>query len=695
MPEPKEWTVMFYFASDNPLASTIVSQLKALKDAGYHPDANVIAHFDPHTPNTPVHVFDVNHVNKFWYPNQSEVGFTKNDPFVRDLVLDRLWGETNQDIRNDVVEHLKTNPEYKERPFDPPMPSAAMSRELDPKDALANFLDFCKESYPARHYMLFILGHGEVMGTDLLLYDAHAERHSLTIAELGEVLRTFNRNVQNDKNRGEVELITLHSCSMSSLEVAYEFKGAAKYLLASQGPTYVGNLPYKQILIRVFNDLNLGLKSAEINGVHGDGKISGQQSFVTKLAQAKDLVSESLREQLTVKLKDNELREELKKKLDQYVPGTAPDSTFVDDIVKGLNSLTTTWKSFNAVMNSGNGTDSEDSKKFVDLPNRRRNLRLFLADKYPEIARYPQPGIDEKLLKIFYYCLYNSLDYQLAGYPFDLCLTNLNRVSESEEPMKRLVSSLINGLDNPKARQLILLAHWDAQSFYSEDYVDLYDFCFCLRRRCDEIEAKSQFEEIYNACDGMIDVLEKGPDKLVKECAFAGAAFQYSHGHSIYFPWAQPVENKAWHEQYTYCRLNEKTCWGYFLRAYFEKTRRQPRFNETKPEGEQKEAVEKNDNGNNPWSSENISKTLLEMIGRVGNRAFVGDGGLGFKPGPDHPMGKWGPDDPSGANCNCQTIKNYPPFTKIVSVNFFDGVKTATDPEDDGMESQMTQVTTQ
>lgn len=63
-PPTKEWTVMFYFASDNPLAPSIILQLKAIKDAGYHPEANIVAHFDPHTPNTPTHVFDVNYVDK-------------------------------------------------------------------------------------------------------------------------------------------------------------------------------------------------------------------------------------------------------------------------------------------------------------------------------------------------------------------------------------------------------------------------------------------------------------------------------------------------------------------------------------------------------------------------------------------------------------------------------------------------------
>jgi len=66
---------MFYFASDNPLAPSIVSQLKAIKDAGFHPDANVIAQFDPHVVNTPSHTFEVNLVNKIRAAGASKVGF--------------------------------------------------------------------------------------------------------------------------------------------------------------------------------------------------------------------------------------------------------------------------------------------------------------------------------------------------------------------------------------------------------------------------------------------------------------------------------------------------------------------------------------------------------------------------------------------------------------------------------------------
>ena len=42
---------------------------------------------------------------------------------------------------------------------------------------------------------------------------------------------------------------------MSSLEVAYELKNTANYMLASQCPTSVGAFPYRQILIRVLKQL--------------------------------------------------------------------------------------------------------------------------------------------------------------------------------------------------------------------------------------------------------------------------------------------------------------------------------------------------------------------------------------------------------------------------------------------------------
>jgi len=42
-----DWTLMFFFASDNPLAPLLVSQLKAIKDAGFQEHTEVLVYFDP------------------------------------------------------------------------------------------------------------------------------------------------------------------------------------------------------------------------------------------------------------------------------------------------------------------------------------------------------------------------------------------------------------------------------------------------------------------------------------------------------------------------------------------------------------------------------------------------------------------------------------------------------------------------
>src|SRR5687768_2745306 len=141
----------------------------------------------------------------------------------------------------------------------------------------------------------------------------------------------------------------------------------------------------------------------------------------------------------------------------------------------------------------------------------------------------------------------------------------------------------------------------------------------------------------------MMDVLEKGDDKFIVRSSFAGAAFQYSHGHSIYFPWKKPEDRGIWDEQYPEYRLTRETKWRDFLNVYFEKTERDTRAKEMK---DKKLKPEK---GQSP--EEEFRRGVLALMGRIGAQALDAEGRL-QKVGPDHPMGKYGPDDPSGATCN-------------------------------------------
>ena len=89
--------------------------------------------------------------------------------------------------------------------------------------------------------MLFILGHGLVVGNDIFLFDADATEQSLSLKNLATLVGDFKKLIalQNPDSPPELELIGFHSCSMSSLEVAYELNGLANYMLASQGPAFV------------------------------------------------------------------------------------------------------------------------------------------------------------------------------------------------------------------------------------------------------------------------------------------------------------------------------------------------------------------------------------------------------------------------------------------------------------------------
>lgn len=552
MPDTKEWTVMFYLASDNPLAISIVSQLKAIKAAGFHHEANVIAQFDPFTEGTPTHIFDVNLINKLTQPGGPDIGFADSDPYVRNMIEDRLWGEeTDRDdepIRDELKAMLKRrfgdefdyNP-----PIAPELNGVAPTtdprprhREPDPYNSLKTFLTFCREHYPARHYILFILGHGVVLGNDIFLFDEHAQEPTITLEQLGRVLRDFKGHIEQRK--GVLELVSFHSCSVSSLEVAYELKGTANYMLASQGPTFVGSWPYRQMLIRLYKNLR------------------------------------------------------------DY------------------------------------GTNIDIKKMFLTM---------------------------------FDYCLYNSADYLLAGYSYQLTLCDLRQVRRLKGTIEKLCEALIDGLspfDNEKPERnpcvyAIVYAHWRSQSYFQEMYTDLYDFCLCFKKFTENagLESNEHIAAINKACDGVMKLLET-PDKdqeflppppstgepervdpIIVAAKYAGPAYQYSRGLSVYFPWSRPSEDSQIMYQYARYRISQgfSKSWFNFLEEYFAKTLRLPR----------------NEDNNARNFLKDLTRGEMELRQDIGSLIYNGEGALG-----GFALAKTDPKDRTGGDCDCPTIKNFP-----------------------------------
>ena len=431
MQRKKKWTLMFFFASDNNLTSSMLHQLKSIKSAGYQLDTNVLVHFDPHERGIPSMIFEVNKAEKEGQ-TASKIGDDAN-PTIHDLFGDQI------------------EPEIHDRQYKRRYSTAYDEQTAD--EALTHFLEVCHEDYPAEQYMLFLVGHGLVVGGDAFLPDENPQS-GISLVDLGRILRNFHGEI--DKHGETLELIGMHSCSMSAVEVAYQLKGLANYMMGSEGLSFVGAWPYRQMLQKIFYTIDQRKR----------GKID------------------------------------------------------VPELMKDLHEL----------------------------------------------------------------CLHNSADFIFAGYSSDLCLISLDRkrVEALTGPIEQLTRALTAGLNDDRCKDLILLAHWKSQSYYQELYTDLYDFCLCLQDSCSSSNRVQEGMRL--ACKSVIEVLtpEKTGEKPagpIVQADFCGADCQYSHGLSIYFPWARPYEDAREHvirnyRNYAFVTSLCGASWLQFLEAYFEKTMR-------------------------------------------------------------------------------------------------------------------------
>lgn len=548
-PSRSKLTVMIYLAGDNNLSPSMISQLKAIKDAGFQKDTTVMVRFDPGETGAPTCIFEVNSRRKKKYCSHIGDG---EDPFVRNLREDDV--RLKPLVSADMIGELHNN----------------TAERTEAGDALRSFLKICFQQAPADHYMLFMLGHGGVVGNDAFLPDDSPES-AITLKQLGDILWEFARTAEKDN--GFFDLVAMHSCSMSSIEVAYELRGTARYMMATEGISFVGSWPYRQLLKKIFH---------------------------------------------SVKQAQGELRE---------------------------------------------------------------------------------PEMNKLLRKLCSLSLHNSTDFMFAGFSADLALCSLDKevVESFNAPLKALTSALKATLESTCGEELILLAHWKAQSYWQENYTDLYDFCRCLDELCrpgynlcrcsdKSCDASGSIQrKIRAACRTLMDELASpdehrdgkskngGPrrssERLIAFSRHFGPTYQYSHGLSIYFPWSRPIDDGVndvigKYKTYEFTKelvggrsKSEDNSWLSFLEAYFEKTRRASR--------------EAEDSGKaQPYGRAQVVKgaTVAVMrggisVGVASNGASAGDslppGGPTGKPSPSL-TGKTSPSDSGGVGCSCASIKNYP-----------------------------------
>lgn len=182
-------------------------------------------------------------------------------------------------------------------------------------------------------------------------------------------------------------------------------------------------------------------------------------------------------------------------------------------------------------------------------------------------------------------------DYHLGGISVDQSIIKLSRIGDLRGAIDRLARALISEFDRESPgkdkeysergkpfQDAVLLAHWAAQSYAGELCVDLYDFCDLLQKRWGKHEDRNRADSVNACCERVKEIIAKGDERLIKRSCFSGAAVQYSHGVSLYFPWGE-ADYAPSYEELDFSRDSK---WPSFLATYLKATKRPPRDKEIK-----------------------------------------------------------------------------------------------------------------
>ena len=273
----------------------------------------------------------------------------------------------------------------------------------------------------------------------------------------------------------------------------------------------------------------------------------------------------------------------------------------------------------------------------VDYMLGSQDLMLAVGWPYQKIinALVDKPGQKPKEFagKILEACARNLLDFALMDRSSEQAVCDLTKF-EGEDNIIGAVSQLVRTLSGglkfepkksgknkgemvlryPTICDAIKLARLEAQAFWNETFVDLYDFCERLMWKCDQLVqanaavvtevggstqngcAPEQFrntdqirklKEVALRCEAVLRQVQR----MVPASYYIGAELQYSHGLSVYFPWTLPekpyffspanrgpdLELKTAFETYKGYQFARRSGWAHFLEDFFRATLRKVR----------------------------------------------------------------------------------------------------------------------
>lgn len=179
------------------------------------------------------------------------------------------------------------------------------------------------------------------------------------------------------------------------------------------------------------------------------------------------------------------------------------------------------------------------------------------------------------------------VDYSVGGLSVDQSSVDLEYVVDLTTAIDNLAEVLLAelGRKNHQFKQSLVFAHWEAQSYNGEQFVDIYDFCARLSEY-------TPSDEVKRVCGRLIDTKEKF---VIRSC-YSGPTYQYSYGVSIYFPWAEIDPD------YADVLFGRESRWRDFLEEYVLETRRPPRDDGTYGDNSQPYAMRHTEGKHAPGS---------------------------------------------------------------------------------------------
>jgi hypothetical protein len=157
------------------------------------------------------------------------------------------------------------------------------------------------------------------------------------------------------------------------------------------------------------------------------------------------------------------------------------------------------------------------------------------------------------------------VDKYIVSYsPADGVTQSASDLGKSESfaaAVKDLATALSAGLESVPAKQAIIQARTQVQSYEVPENIDIVDFCTLLQTNAG-VDAASK-----TACKKVVDVVA-GKDGIIVKSGYKGAAVNNSNGLAIYFPTVKvsPL--------YAKLDFTKKTGWGAFLEKYLTESRK-------------------------------------------------------------------------------------------------------------------------